>query len=617
MAAYPTNGLQIPPTVAAAAQVQGCEAGLDAFFQFLADEDEASQLELSRLGNRTSQGDHLHDSLSAHVNDFASRLEITHADLQRQRAASESLHRALEEQKEHERAALASVAEEHDEKVRKMRSAHEEGMQRQESGLDRQLKRVDRLVKEKEALTVRCEQLAADLKAAERSLQQKSEQMSAQAANELARQKQSWSAAEKLRRESWEESKVKEIKERTVKGLQPEVERLIQDRKQAVLRLEERHAAELQKQQSELSAAAEARLQELREQLLLEHQSALDSEREAHRAQLRDEFERFTRELQEERSKFASEVAAEQQKVQRECQEKIAALEEQFQGKLQSQRTGAQAELQGLLEKLRESEQRHQQELRTVREGKSAELEQCMVDVLRKQQLEAKQREAALMEDFARDMNRQREELLRSFQQKQQEEQLAAEQQHKAALSAAKTEADRAEKALRVQLATFSADLSAARGRQQELQELLNKASRQSGEDGLKIRQLSQVLEDAKKQAVGHAEGVSQLQSEHHEAINEVKTEHKQELDKLRTEIERLDACLDDERGRRQDQLKDAKRRQEELSSSFTRRQEQLEADWEDRLKRALRSKDDALEDLSSRYQMLESRLRAAERRAT
>ena len=37
------------------------------------------------------------------------------------------------------------------------------------------------------------------------------------------RQKTNWATAEKLRREAWEKEKVKEIKEITIKGLEPEV----------------------------------------------------------------------------------------------------------------------------------------------------------------------------------------------------------------------------------------------------------------------------------------------------------------------------------------------------------------------------------------------------------
>lgn len=55
----------------------------------------------------------------------------------------------------------------------------------------------------------------------------KVEDLDDKAAKELAKNKQNWMATERLKREAWEKEKVKEIKEMTVKGLQPEVERIL------------------------------------------------------------------------------------------------------------------------------------------------------------------------------------------------------------------------------------------------------------------------------------------------------------------------------------------------------------------------------------------------------
>lgn len=44
---------------------------------------------------------------------------------------------------------------------------------------------------------------------------------------ELKRQKEAWAAAEKIKRESWAEEKTREVKELTIKGLEPEIQRLM------------------------------------------------------------------------------------------------------------------------------------------------------------------------------------------------------------------------------------------------------------------------------------------------------------------------------------------------------------------------------------------------------
>jgi 5-azacytidine-induced protein 1 len=43
----------------------------------------------------------------------------------------------------------------------------------------------------------------------------------------LKKHKDSWTAAEKIRRDAWMQEKTKEIKELTIKGLEPEIHKLL------------------------------------------------------------------------------------------------------------------------------------------------------------------------------------------------------------------------------------------------------------------------------------------------------------------------------------------------------------------------------------------------------
>ena len=54
---------------------------------------------------------------------------------------------------------------------------------------------------------------------------------------ELQKNKDAWSASEKVRWERWQASKTQEIKELTVKGLQPEFEKIFKKHKEEVWRL--------------------------------------------------------------------------------------------------------------------------------------------------------------------------------------------------------------------------------------------------------------------------------------------------------------------------------------------------------------------------------------------
>jgi 5-azacytidine-induced protein 1 len=51
-----------------------------------------------------------------------------------------------------------------------------------------------------------------------------------QCAREVKKGREQWAAAEKVKREQWMADKVKEVKDMTIKGLEPQVQRLIEVR---------------------------------------------------------------------------------------------------------------------------------------------------------------------------------------------------------------------------------------------------------------------------------------------------------------------------------------------------------------------------------------------------
>ena len=65
------------------------------------------------------------------------------------------------------------------------------------------------------------------LKKMETKFAQKTEEMKKGHAVEMQKAKELFQAAEKMRREKWVEEKTKKIKEITVRGLEPEIQKLI------------------------------------------------------------------------------------------------------------------------------------------------------------------------------------------------------------------------------------------------------------------------------------------------------------------------------------------------------------------------------------------------------
>lgn len=84
-----------------------------------------------------------------------------------------------------------------------------------------------RLLADKDSLSSKCTSLASEIQSIEARHEQAIASLKERWAAELKRQKDAWSAAEKIKRDSWAEEKTKEVKELTIKGLEPEIHRLM------------------------------------------------------------------------------------------------------------------------------------------------------------------------------------------------------------------------------------------------------------------------------------------------------------------------------------------------------------------------------------------------------
>lgn len=93
---------------------------------------------------------------------------------------------------------------------------------------------------------------------------------------ELKKNRDAWMASEKVRKEKWEKEKVQEIRAQTVKGLEPEIQRIVERNKDEIRRLEEKHQSELRANREEILVEQERKFQEMREKLAREKEEAID-----------------------------------------------------------------------------------------------------------------------------------------------------------------------------------------------------------------------------------------------------------------------------------------------------------------------------------------------------
>jgi len=146
-----------------------------------------------------------------------------------------------------------------------------------EQAIARHLETISKLVQDKSKLTQKIAALLKGFEQVEAKYQEKISKMRARYESEFNGKRDVLRNQEKLRRQKWEKAKIEEIREITVQGLQPEIQRLLEVHKADVRRVE---------QESEDKQAA------LRRQLAHEHQVEI----QALQNRFRSDVEAATRE---------------------------------------------------------------------------------------------------------------------------------------------------------------------------------------------------------------------------------------------------------------------------------------------------------------------------------
>lgn len=124
-----------------------------------------------------------------------------------------------------------------------------------ESALSRHLGFIDRLLADKAELAKQVEAVQAHAATLEARFDAKLKAKDEALGRELKRRTDALGAAERARREQWMASKAKEIKELTIRGLEPDVQRLISKHRDEIRALADTHRAALQQAVADERAA--------------------------------------------------------------------------------------------------------------------------------------------------------------------------------------------------------------------------------------------------------------------------------------------------------------------------------------------------------------------------
>ena len=201
--------------------------------------------------------------------------------------------------------------------------------------LERQNTLMESLYSEKKKMESQITDLQEKLNQHEKISYKKLQTMRENYEIETKKNKDAWFQAEKLRRKKWEELKIKEIKEITAKGLEPEIEKIIANHKTEIANLEDEFRTELKTQKERLMNECDEKITDIKKKLIREKEDAIEHEKNLTVQRLRNQSERLEDEINEERRRWNAKLQNEisrleslREKDKKIYEEQISKLEE-------------------------------------------------------------------------------------------------------------------------------------------------------------------------------------------------------------------------------------------------------------------------------------------------
>lgn len=271
-----------------------------------------------------------------------------------------------------------------------------------EATIQRHLTFIDQLIDDKKALSERCEEVVGELKQVDQKYTKKIAQMQEQHELEIKKLKELMSATEKVRREKWINEKTKKIKEITVKGLEPEIQKLISKHKQELKKLRVLHEAELLQADERAAQRYVRQSEELRQQLEKEKDEQCQRERELAKQRFEKQLQEEENVLQQQRRRLYKEVSEEKERLTQLAARQHAELED-LRKQLEDNSSLAGRALREELEKSRdEQERRHQVEIKALKERLEIEKQTWEENYMKKEEAWLLSRERELKEEVRR-----------------------------------------------------------------------------------------------------------------------------------------------------------------------------------------------------------------------
>ncbi|XP_069786039.1 centrosomal protein of 131 kDa isoform X4 [Narcine bancroftii] len=268
-----------------------------------------------------------------------------------------------------------------------------------ETTIQRHLTFIDQLIDDKKGLNEKCETMVNELKQMDQKYAKKIQQIQGQHDLEIKKLKELMSATEKIRREKWIDEKTKKIKEITVKGLEPEIQKLIAKHKQEIKKLKALHEAELAQSDERAAHHYVRQIEDLREQLEKEKEDLCQRERNLARQRYEKQLEQEEQAIQQQRRRLYAEVSEEKERLNQQAARQRAELDE-LRSKLEENSFLVTNTLKEEFEKIKEDQEgRHQVEIQSLKEKLEIEKQAWEENYMKKQEAWLLARERGLKEE--------------------------------------------------------------------------------------------------------------------------------------------------------------------------------------------------------------------------
>ncbi|KAL4483844.1 hypothetical protein ABPG72_006219 [Tetrahymena utriculariae] len=227
-----------------------------------------------------------------------------------------------------------------------------------ESVIERHLQFIDQLILDKKELNSQVEDLTEKYRIMEEGRLAFEKEQKEKYIKDLKLQKEAWFAAEKQRKEKWMNEKTNEIKEVTIKGLEPEIERIINRNKIEIKKLEEKHQKQINELRQNVQEEYEQKFRVYKDKVMMETEELISKERSFKTEKTKEQIQRIETNYQEDRERMKKNYESE-----------IKDLEDK-----------RREENDYFLKKIKEIQEDHIEEIKKLKNEMQAKMDECKYD---------------------------------------------------------------------------------------------------------------------------------------------------------------------------------------------------------------------------------------------